>query len=359
MIHPFTGAKLPVYVASYVLADYGPGALMGVPMHDERDCAFALENNLTLIQVIDGEEDEAEKGGTLVNSGEDFDGMSTVEGAKAIVKRLEEMGQGAWATEYRLRDWLVSRQRYWGCPIPVVFCNCEKNLGALGETRLPLELPEIGDSILRGGRPLANIPSFSKGKCPECGATVQREIDTLDTFIDSSWYFLRFLDPANQDEPVSKEKLKEWMPVDIYVGGMEHAIMHLLYARFVHKVICDDLGIQEAELREPFKELIVQGLVKGKTYKHLASGRYLTEAEAREEFKESEQQVEVTFEKMSKSKGNGLAPQGLAEEFGVDTLRSALMFGAPPEHDLNFDVKAVANTGQYLQRVRKMADRIG
>ena len=199
MIHPFTGAKLPVYVASYVLADYGPGALMGVPMHDERDCAFALENNLTLIQVIDGEEDEAEKGGTLVNSGEDFDGMSTVEGAKAIVKRLEEMGQGAWATEYRLRDWLVSRQRYWGCPIPVVFCNCEKNLGALGETRLPLELPEIGDTnaILRGGRPLANIPSFSQGKCPECGATVQREIDTLDTFIDSSWYFLRFLDPTN------------------------------------------------------------------------------------------------------------------------------------------------------------------
>ena len=201
---------------------------------------------------------------------------------------------------------------------------------------MPLELPSLIDndtSKLKSGRPLENFQEFSQPvDCPECGKEgAKREIDTLDTFIDSSWYFLRFLDVHNEDELVSKEMLQKWMPVDIYVGGMEHAIMHLLYARFIHKVLCDSFNITSPTLREPFKELIVQGLVKGKTYKHSESGKYLSE----EEVKSMDQSlVQISYEKMSKSKGNGVSPKSLADEFGVDTLRSAIMFGAPPEHDL-------------------------
>ena len=350
VLHPLTGQKLPVYVASYVLADYGPGALMGVPLHDERDCAFALANCLPLIEVI-SEEDK------LVNSSDEFNGLDAKEAATAIMAKFKGLGSGEWKTEYRLRDWLVSRQRYWGCPIPVRFCE---NCGPIRETSLPLELPEINDdcmSTLKTGRPLDNISSFKEcPSCKGCGGSVTREIDTLDTFIDSSWYFLRYLDPKNPNQPISKEKLMNWMPVDIYVGGMEHAIMHLLYARFVHKVICDVLEIKDTKLREPFKELIVQGLVKGKTYKRKEDGKYLSAEEAEQYGPDN---VDVSFEKMSKSKGNGVSPTLLAQTYGVDTLRSAIMFGAPPEHDLNFDTSAVANTGAYLQKIGKLADKVG
>lgn len=191
--------------------------------------------------------------------------------------------------------------------------------------------------------------------CPQCGDDIAtREVDTLDTFMDSSWYYLRYLDPHNIDSLANEKRLREWLPVDIYVGGMEHAIMHLLYARFVHKVICDSYGIEDATLREPFRELIVQGLVKGKTYKLKETGRYLSETEVQSY---AEDEIEVTFEKMSKSKGNGVSPQIMAKEFGVDTLRSAVMFGAPPEHDLNFDISALQSTNSYLGRVRKLAEK--
>ena len=213
---------------------------------------------------------------------------------------------------------------------------------------MPLVLPEISDSdtsLLKSGRPLENISEFTEANCPKCKGPARRENDTLDTFIDSSWYFLRYLDPKNMDAPVSKERLTSMMPVDIYVGGMEHAIMHLLYARFVHKVMCDTIGVEDESLREPFKELIVQGLVKGKTFKLRETGKYLSESEA---LALGEDEVEVSFEKMSKSKGNGVSPRVLSDEFGVDTLRSAIMFGAPPESDLNFDKNAAVSMQAYL-----------
>lgn len=224
--------KLPVYIASYLIADQDQDISIGLPNYSKRDYAFAQSNGINIREPA-----------------LELDEQNLIEALGDSKCRAK--------TEYKLKDWLVSRQRYWGCPIPILFC---KSCGTISEDRLPLELPEIGDNtdILEKGRPLENVEEFQTGiSCAKCQEPPRREFDTLDTFFDSSWYFLRFLDSQNKDELCRKELLEKWMPVDIYVGGMEHAIMHLLYARFVHKFICDELDIIDNDLREPFKELIV------------------------------------------------------------------------------------------------------
>ena len=248
-IHPLTGESLPVYLASYVLKEYGSGAIMGVPFHDERDCTFALKNNITMIQVIEGDEENKLEDCTLVNS-QAFNGLKVPEAVDKIVDLLETKRRGQRTKEYRLRDWLVSRQRYWGVPIPIVFCEeCGEVPLSQADKSLPVLLPETdGDmSFLKKSRPLSTLGSFVDCNCPKCKRPAKREVDTLDTFVDSSWYYLRFLDPTNSYNLFSIEQVLKWMPVSIYVGGMEHAIMHLLYARFIHKFLCDVNGIKHPE----------------------------------------------------------------------------------------------------------------
>ena len=264
-IHPLTGARVPIWIANYVLYEYGTGAVMAVPTHDERDFAFAKKYDLPMKLVVQNEagdlalqtmEDAYHDDGILVDSGE-FTGLTSPEGRRAITKKFEEMGIGREKVNYRLRDWLISRQRYWGCPIPVINCpHCGPVL--VPEKDLPVRLPEDVDFVAGALSPLQTSESFLHCKCPECGADALRETDTMDTFIDSSWYFIRYGDPHNETEPFSKEKGNYWMPVDQYIGGIEHAILHLLYSRFFVKVLQDE-GMLDTP--EPFTNLLCQGMV--------------------------------------------------------------------------------------------------
>jgi len=322
VIHPLTGKKVPVWCANFVLMDYGSGAVMAVPAHDERDFDFAKKYDLPINAVIkpfDGEL-EAERAytevGELFNSGE-FDGMNSKKSQYNIIKHFEEKGLGKKTTNYKLKDWGVSRQRYWGAPIPFIHCD---SCGIVMEKKenLPIALPE--DVVITGeGNPLENHPTFKHCSCPKCGKDAVRETDTMDTFVESSWYFLRFCaSPKNwEKEAFSKEQIKYWMGVDHYIGGIEHAILHLLYARFFTKVF-RDLGYLDFD--EPFERLLTQGMV-------LKDGA-----------------------KMSKSKGNTVDPDALIEKYGADTARLFILFAAPPTQELEWNDSAVEGAYKFIKR---------
>ena len=325
-IHPLTGKKVQVWITNYVLYDYGTGAVMGVPTHDARDWMFADKYGLEKIVVINPKDKELkledmtdayeEKEGVLVNSGE-FSGMELHAGMEAIKDKIEAMGIGKRRVNYRLRDWLISRQRYWGAPIPVIYCpDCGEVL--VPEDQLPVMLPEDVKFDAGAVSPLATSESFVNCTCPKCGKPARRETDTMDTFLCSSWYYLRYTDPKNDKAPFAKDKVNYWSPVDQYIGGIEHAILHLLYSRFFMKVL-HDAGL--VDYKEPFTNLLTQGMV-------IKDGA-----------------------KMSKSLGNVVSPEEIIGKYGADTARLFIMFAAPPERELEWSDQGVEGSFRFLGRV--------
>jgi leucyl-tRNA synthetase len=323
--NPVNGEQIPMYVADYVLMEYGTGAIMAVPGHDERDYAFAKKFGLEIRRVIEtGGELPDPSDGPMVNSGQ-FDGKHNREAYKEIVGWLESEGRGKETVNYRLRDWLLSRQRYWGCPIPVV--HCEKDgLVPVPEDQLPVELPDIEDYAPKGKSPLAAATDWVNTTCPKCGGPALRETDTMDTFVDSSWYFLRYCDALNDDAPWDREVVDAWSPVDQYIGGVEHAILHLMYARFFVKALADMdmLGFQE-----PFARLFTQGMITREGAK------------------------------MSKSKGNVVSPRDYVERYGADTARTYILFMAPPEQGADWQDEGVGGVHRFLSRLWRLADELG
>ena len=360
-INPFNGEEVPILIADYVLYEYGTGAVMGVPAHDVRDFKFATEKGLPIKTVI--VPDEGGNGnspdtplqnaytepGTIVNS-EQFDGIPSSEGKAKIIAYAEQQGYGKARIQYRLRDWLISRQRYWGCPIPVIHCD-DCGTVPVPDKDLPVELPELVELSGRGGSPLAQLDGWINVDCPCCGNAAKRETDTMDTFIDSSWYFLRYTDANNSEVVFTPEKVNDWMPVDQYVGGIEHAILHLLYSRFFTKVL-RDRGLLNFD--EPFKRLLTQGMVQGLTYKNPQTNKYIPSAIIDRNSPtdpETGEKLDVFYEKMSKSKYNGVAPEDVIAQYGVDTARMFAMFKAPPEKDLEWDDADVEGQFRFLNRV--------
>lgn len=316
VINPLTGKKMPIWIANYVLADYGTGAVMGVAAHDDRDNDFAKKYDLEIIPVID-EDDK------MINSGQ-FDGMNKDEAFDKIIEKLEEMGKGNKKTNFRLRDWLISRQRYWGCTIPMIYCDdCE--IVPVDEKDLPVLLPTDVEFTGKGESPLASSKTFTQCTCPKCGKPARREVDTMDTFVDSSWYYMRYADNKNEEAPFDADVVNNWLPVDQYIGGVEHAILHLLYARWFTKAF-NKLGWTNHV--EPFKNLLTQGMV-------LMDGS-----------------------KMSKSKGNTVSPVELVENYGADTARLFILFAAPPERDLEWSEQGVEGCFKFLNRVYRLVDEL-
>lgn len=360
-IHPLTEEKLPIFTANFVLMEYGTGAIMCVPAHDQRDFEFAKKYGLPIKVVIQPEgktlrpedmEEAYEDPGIMVNS-EIFDGLYSVEGKAKITAYLEEKGLGKKKVTYRLRDWGISRQRYWGCPIPMIYCE---TCGIVPEKieNLPVLLPLDAKIDPTGRSPLPNIPEFVNTTCPQCGKPARRETDTFDTFMESSWYFARFA-CATYPEPFNKEDVQYWLPVDQYIGGIEHAILHLLYARFFTKVL-RDLGY--LNLDEPFRSLLTQGMVIKETYKCPVHG-WLYPEEVSADFTclkgECGQRVIVgKFEKMSKSKCNVVDPDVMVEKYGADTVRLFISFAAPPEKDLEWSDHGIEGAYRFIRRLYGM-----
>jgi leucyl-tRNA synthetase len=341
--NPVNGEQLPMYVADYVLMEYGTGAIMAVPAHDERDHAFAVAFGLPIRRVIaEPLPPEPEKllevgvpsrwredsdglpytgDGKLVNSHPDFDGLPNREALTAIVAWLDREGKGHASVNYRLRDWLVSRQRYWGCPIPIVYCE-RCGTVPVPDDRLPIELPDIDDYKPKGRSPLAAAEEWVHTTCPTCDGPAMRETDTMDTFVDSSWYFLRYCDAANDEAAWDPAVLREWMPVDQYIGGVEHAILHLMYARFFCKALAD-LG--RLDFQEPFQALFTQGMVTN------------------------------DGTKMSKSRGNVVSPAAIVERLGADTARCYILFVGPPDQDADWSDEGVEGVHRFLGRLWRLA----
>ncbi|MEM8830994.1 MAG: leucine--tRNA ligase [Cyanobacteria bacterium P01_G01_bin.19] len=357
-INPFNGEEVPILIADYVLYEYGTGAVMGVPAHDTRDFKFATEKGLPIKTVIvpdsvgengNSPSEAYTEPGTIVNSAQ-FDGTNSVEGKTKIIEYAEQQGYGKARVQYRLRDWLISRQRYWGCPIPVIHCE-DCGTVPVPAQDLPVELPEDVEFSGRGGSPLAQLEDWINVDCPNCGKPAKRETDTMDTFIDSSWYYLRYSDASNTEIPFTQDKVNDWMPVDQYVGGIEHAILHLLYSRFFTKVL-RDRGLLNFD--EPFKRLLTQGMVQGLTYKNPETNKYIPSADVDRDNPldpETGDKLDVFYEKMSKSKYNGVAPEDVIDDYGVDTARMFAMFKAPPEKDLEWDDADVEGQYRFLNRV--------
>jgi leucyl-tRNA synthetase len=355
--NPLTGKKMPVYATNFVLADYGTGCVMAVPTHDQRDFEFAKKFNLPLIVVIQpkGKKLDAEKmteayteEGILVNSGK-FDGMENLQALESIADYLESIGRGKRMIQYRLRDWGISRQRYWGAPIPMI--NCKKcGIVPVKESDLPIVLPR--DVVLSGagGSPLAALKEFVQTSCPQCGGTAERETDTMDTFVESSWYFDRFCSPKNNKKPgLDRKKLDYWMPVDQYIGGVEHAIMHLLYARFYTKML-RDFGVIGVD--EPFLNLLTQGMVCKETTKCPEHGYLFPEQAGEGKCHICQKEVIIgKTEKMSKSLKNVIDPDYLIETYGADTARIFCLFAAPPEKDLEWSDQGVEGSFRFLNRL--------
>jgi leucyl-tRNA synthetase len=358
-LNPATGEQIPIYVANFVLYEYGTGAIMAVPTHDQRDFEFAKKYNLSLRVVIkpkdtdlNGEEmaeayvDE----GVLVNSGP-FDGMPNMEALDSIIEYLESKGMGYKTINYRLKDWGVSRQRYWGAPIPIIYCP---QCGAVPvpEDQLPVLLPLDLDLKEGGKSPLPHEASFYLTTCPQCGQKAQRETDTMDTFVESSWYFDRFASPRYENSIFDKEKVAYWMPVDQYIGGIEHAILHLLYSRFYTKVLRDMLYLQ---IDEPFTNLLTQGMVCKETFKCQEHG-YLFPEEVKEgrcTYCGKEAQIGGSV-KMSKSTKNVIDPQRLVDRYGADTVRMFCLFASPPERDLEWSDEGVEGAWRFINRVWRL-----
>ena len=358
VVHPFDGREVSVWIANFILSEYGTGAIFGCPAHDQRDLDFARKYRLPVVSVVrpDGADDnfdvetEAYVGpGRLFNSA--FLNGLEIEAAKAeAIRRIEAEGAGQGATIYRLRDWGVSRQRYWGCPIPVIHCA---KCGPVGvpTDQLPVELPK-DVTFDTPGNPLDRHPTWKHVSCPSCGGEAVRETDTLDTFVDSSWYFARFTDPTAAD-PISREAADKWLPVDQYIGGVEHAVLHLLYARFVSRAL-SDAGLMN--VREPFAGLFTQGMVVHETYKS-RNGNWLLPSEVEKRDGtwvdvELGQPVEVGgIEKMSKSKKNVVAPQEIVDTYGVDAGRLFVLSDSPPERDVQWTPGGVEGAARFVQRV--------
>ncbi len=329
-INPLTGDRVPIYLANYVLLDYGTGVVMAVPAHDGRDFEFARKYNLPVKVVItpDGKDIDGntldaafEAEGIMVNSGE-FNGLNNREALAKIIDYLEKNKIGEPKTNFRLRDWLISRQRYWGAPIPVIYCD-DCGTVPVPESELPVMLPTDVEFTGLGKSPLTTSKTFLNAPCPKCGKMGRRETDTMDTFVCSSWYYMRYCDPKNDKMPFSKDKLKYWMGVDQYIGGVEHAILHLLYSRFFTKALYD-MGYVPVE--EPFNNLLTQGMV-------LKDGT-----------------------KMSKSLGNVVSPEEIINKYGADTARLFILFAAPPERDLEWSDTAVEGSYRFLNRVFRFVD---
>ncbi|MBQ5921538.1 MAG: leucine--tRNA ligase [Selenomonadaceae bacterium] len=330
-INPFNGNKVEIWVTNYVLAEYGTGAVIGVPSEDQRDWMFATKYNLNIIITLQPKDRElkleemteayVDKAGVLVNSAE-FSGMDIKAAMKGIMDKAEAEGFGKRRVNYRLRDWLISRQRYWGAPIPVIYCpDCGEQL--VPEDQLPVMLPEDVKFEQGAVSPLAQSESFVNCTCPKCGKPARRETDTMDTFICSSWYYLRYTDPHNDKLPFDKDKVNYWAPVDQYIGGIEHAILHLLYSRFFTKVL-RDAGM--VDFSEPFTNLLTQGMV-------LKDGS-----------------------KMSKSKGNVVSPEEIIAQYGADTARLFILFAAPVDRDLDWSDEGVAGASRFLKRVWRIME---
>ncbi len=371
--HPLTGEKLPVWVANYVLMHYGDGAVMAVPAHDERDFEFAHKYNLPVKAVVRtsaGDEVGSEwlaaygEHGQLINSGE-FDGLDFAGAFDAIEAALIRKELGKSRTQFRLRDWGISRQRYWGCPIPIIHCPSCGDV-PVPEDQLPVTLPEnvVPDGA---GSPLARMPEFYECSCPKCGTAAKRETDTMDTFVESSWYFARYASPNYEGGMVDPKAANHWLPVDQYIGGIEHAILHLLYARFFHKLMRDE-GLVTSN--EPFKNLLTQGMVVAETYYRVASNGgkdWFNPADVEVErdakakiigarLKTDGLPVEIGgTEKMSKSKNNGVDPQSMIDQYGADTCRLFMMFASPPDMSLEWSDSGVEGASRFLRRVWRLA----
>lgn len=324
--NPFNGEIFPLWTADYALVEYGTGAVMAVPTHDTRDFDFAKKYNLPMKVVIENPQNPSNckneaytEEGVLVNSGE-FNGMKNTDAKKAITEKAVREGFGEFKTQYRLRDWLISRQRYWGAPIPVVYCD-KCGIVPVPEDQLPVKLPTDVDFSVVGKSPITTSPTFTETTCPICGGKARRETDTMDTFMCSSWYYLRYSDPKNDKMPFAKDKVNKWLPVDQYVGGIEHAILHLLYSRFFTKAL-KDLGL--LDFNEPFKNLLTQGMV-------LKDGS-----------------------KMSKSKGNTVDPDEIFENYGADTARLFILSDSPPARDFDWSDAGVEGCYKFLNRVWRL-----
>jgi leucyl-tRNA synthetase len=322
VINPVNGEAIPMYVADYVLMEYGTGAIMAVPGHDERDFDFATQFGLEIRRVVEGGDGELPYSGDgpLVNSSPEFDGSNNRDALERIVDWLDREGKGHRSVNYRLRDWLLSRQRYWGAPIPIVYCD-EHGIVPVPEKDLPVILPDVEDYAPQGRSPLAAAEDWVNTTCPICGGPARRETDTMDTFVDSSWYFLRYTDANNDDAAWDPKVLNLWAPADQYIGGVEHAILHLMYARFFVKALAD-LGLLDAQ--EPFKALFTQGMI--------------TRDGA----------------KMSKSKGNMISPVKYVERYGADTARSYILFIGPPDQDADWSDEGVEGVHRFLARLWRL-----
>lgn len=371
--HPLTGEKLPVWVANYVLMHYGDGAVMAVPAHDERDFEFASKYGLPIKAVVRtsaGDETPAPwqdaygEHGELINSGE-FNGLDFPGAFDAIEVALLKKNLGQSRTQFRLRDWGISRQRYWGCPIPIIHCDSCGDV-PVPEDQLPVVLPE--DVVPDGaGSPLARMPEFYECSCPKCGAPAKRETDTMDTFVESSWYYARYASPHYEGGLVEKSAADHWLPVDQYIGGIEHAILHLLYARFFHKLMRDE-GLVSSN--EPFKNLLTQGMVIAETYyRREANGAYTWFNPADVELERDSKAKVISAkliadglpveiggtEKMAKSKNNGVDPQSMIDQFGADTCRLFMMFASPPDMSAEWSDSGVEGSHRFLKRVWRLA----
>eukprot|EP01134_Creolimax_fragrantissima_P007641 CFRG7641T1 len=351
--NPFSGKVVPVYACEYVFSDYGTGAVMGVPAHDQRDQVFAEKHGLEIVPVYSGNDTDPKEAGrtVLIESGE-FSGMSVQEGRAAITTKAEAMSVGEHSVQYKIRDWSISRQRFWGAPIPIIHCpTCEAV--PVPESDLPVRLPEGVKLTGRGGSPLQNAKEWLHTNCPRCNGPAVRDTNTMDTFVDSSWYFIRYLDSQNQNEIISRGKATG-LPVNLYIGGIEHAIMHLLYSRFVTKFLRDEGAI---DCSEPFTELLTQGMVHGRTFTDPETGRCLKPDEIdlndtqNPTIKSTGSKPIETYEKMSKSKFNGVDPGQAASQHGVDTLRLHMLFKAPPDFVLDWDTQSIQGSRRWLTRV--------
>lgn len=363
VVNPLNNQLVPIWIADYVLYTYGTGAVMGVPAHDSRDFQFAQQYQLPITQVIiaaSGAAGELQAAyteqGTMVNSGS-FNGLDSQTAKQQIIAQAEQQGCGRAKVQFKLRDWLISRQRYWGVPIPIIHCP---HCGAVPAKELPVTLPEDVAFSGKGGNPLANLPDWVNVDCPSCGQPARRETDTMDTFLDSSWYFLRYPDAQNDDAIFDPQVVNDWLPVDQYVGGVEHAVMHLLYSRFFTKVLRDHGGDGKSKFLsfdEPFQRLLTQGMVQGITYKNLTTGKYVAPQSINAsdpQDPETGEALELSFEKMSKSKYNGVDPEDVLALYGADTARMFVLFKAPPEKDLEWSETDVEGQFRFLNRIWRL-----
>jgi leucyl-tRNA synthetase len=383
-LHPLSTSSdrlavpLPIFVAPYVLEDYGEGAVMGVPGHDARDLAFwkkhQPESHIPLVVssgapfenlepiALDLNEAFPDRGVLTPLCGQ-FAGLQSVEAGKKIVNELHKKRLGEMAEMWRLRDWLVSRQRYWGTPIPVIHCkSC--GIVPVPQDQLPVELPRL-DSSVRGmtGNPLDKLDAWVNTVCPSCHGPAKRETDTMDTFVDSSWYYMRFPDAHNDAEPFSLQSASSTLPVDTYIGGVEHAILHLLYARFIYKFLASEGLIKQANVQEPFSQLVTQGMVHGRTFSDLKTGQFLLPHEV-EGAETPEPKIiatgetpAVTWEKMSKSKHNGVDPSTCIQKYGADATRAHILFAAPVSEILQWDEEKIVGVQRWFHRISRLVSQ--